>query len=269
KSATIKLLNFEREKIVFSTDQPGAAHIVKIAFHPRWQLTGKGKIYLAAPGYLLVVPETTRVELVYGTTAIGRWGISTSFFAVCIVVLQLLITIKPDWAERTRSAGANLLTQLLQLTQMNSQAQQRGLSPAMGKALLIWLALLAGINFEAYENNPERYYRSAWQAMRRQDYKLASIDFDSIEGRRSSPAAQEEALFWAAKAHELAGNRSAAKQRYQKLADQYTGRWLPESLYTLARLQRLDNQTGAALVLELRLRSDYPQHRYTRALNQQ
>jgi TolA-binding protein len=135
--------------------------------------------------------------------------------------------------------------------------------------LLIWLILLAGINFEAYQNNPERYYSSAWQAMNRQDYRAAAIDFDYIDGRRSSPAAQEEALFWAAKAHEQAGDRSAAKQRYQKLVDHYTGRWVPESLYTLARLQRLDNQPETALVLEQRLRSDYPQHAFTRALIQQ
>ncbi|MDD5275594.1 MAG: hypothetical protein PHR16_05885 [Methylovulum sp.] len=246
KAATVKLLNFERERIVFTTDQPGAAHLVKIAFHPRWQLTGKGKIYLAAPGYMVVVPENNRVELVYGTTLIGRWGQIASIFAVCVILGYLLLQIR-----RT------------------TQPRKLSLPSATGKALLIWLVVLAGINLYAYQNNPERYYRSGWQAMNRQDYQAAAIDFDRIEGRRSSPAAQEEALFWAAKAHELAGDRPVAKQRYQKLIGHYSGYWLPESLYTLARLQRLDSQPEAALALEQRLRNDYPQHSFTRALDQQ
>ncbi len=245
KDVTIELLSFEREKIVFTTDQPGAAHLVKIAFHPRWQLAGKGKIYLAAPGYMLVVPETNRVELVYGTTLMGRWGQIASILAVCVILGHLLLT--------RNSLQPNKITP----------------PPTIRNALLIWLVLLAGINFAAYQNDPERYYRSAWQAMNRQDYKAAAIDFDRIEGRRRSPAAQEEALFWGAKAHELGGNRNAAKLRYQKLADHYSGYWLPESLFTLARLQRLDNQPEAALALEQRLRNDHPQNSFTHAIDQQ
>lgn len=261
KAATIKLLSFEREKIVFTTDQPGTAHIVKIAFHPRWQLAGKGKIYLAAPGYMLVVPETSRVELIYGTTMIGLWGEIASIFAVCIIALQLFIAIM---LSRKRRANVTLFKQ----AQINSSTGKTALSSTIGKALLIWSILLAAINFAVYQNNPERYYRSAWQAMNHQDYKAAARDFDRIDGRRSSLAAQEEALFWAAKAHELAGNKAAAKQRYQKLVDHYTGYWLPESLYTLSRLHRLDNQPQAALILEQHLRNDYPQRSFTRALNQ-
>jgi hypothetical protein len=105
--------------------------------------------------------------------------------------------------------------------------------------------------------------------MNRQDYSAAAVLFDRTEGRRRGPASQEEALFWAAKAHELAGQRQAAKQRYQHIADHYTGFWLPESLYTLAHLQRLDNHADDALPLEQRLRRDYPQHLYTHQLDQQ
>lgn len=265
KAATIKLLSFERERIVFSTDRPGAAHLVKISFHPRWQLTGKGKIYLAAPGYMLVVPETNSVELIYGTTLIGRWGEVASIFAACVVALQLFVNIK---LGRKKTAPPALFVQLLKLTQIDWPPSGKMPSPAIGKALLIWLVLFGGINFEAYQNNPERYYRSAWQAMNRQDYKAAAMDFDHIEGRRRGPAAQEEALFWAAKAHEQAGDRVAAKQRYQKLIDQYTGRWVPEALFSLVQLHRLDSQPEDAHIFEQRLRNDYPQNIFTRVLNQ-
>ncbi len=266
KFATVQILSFEREKIVFTTDQPGVAHIVKIAYHPRWQLAGKGKIYLAAPGYMLVVPETNRVELIYGTTWIGLWGEIASTLAALIVALRLFIILHHG---QKSPAEASIFTYPTRPSQTNSQPHKTAASPSIGKALSIWLFLLAGIIFEAYINNPERYYKSAWQAINRQDYKTAAIDLDHIEGRRGSAASQEEALFWAAKAHELAGNRVAAKQRYQKLVDHYTGYWLPESLYTLARLHRLDNQLEAALVLEQHLRNGYPQHSFTHALDQQ
>ncbi|MGZ8135840.1 MAG: hypothetical protein ACXW1W_00920 [Methylococcaceae bacterium] len=241
KTANIQLLAFERQRIVFSTDRPGLPHLLKMSFHPRWQLKGKGRIYLAAPGYMMVVPETNQVELVYGTTPLGRFGEVASVLAFCIFIIQLL-------RKRNRLDGK----------------KSPGIS--VGKGVLIWSAVFFSINVESYQSNPERYYSRAWQSMHRQAYQAAASDFDHIEGRRRSSASQEEALFWAAKAHELAGNRLAAKQRYQKIADSYTGYWLPESLYTLAKLHRLDNQLEAALPLEQRLRSQYPQHAFTRAL---
>ncbi|OQK16831.1 hypothetical protein AU255_02700 [Methyloprofundus sedimenti] len=252
KPANIQQLNFEREKITFTTDQPGTAHIVKIAYHPRWQLTSKGAIYMAAPGYLLVVPETTHVELVYATTLIGQLGQITSLLAVCTIVFYLLYNIKkrrPISTEKNRSFRPQL-----------------PLPSSISSGLLIWFCLLTGINVDAYYHDPERYYRSGWKAMNQQDYKTAADDFDHIEGQRNSPATQEEALFWAAKAHELNGDRATSKHRYQKLIDHYNGYWLPESLYTLARLHRMDKQDEMASSLELRLRSRYPNHAFTQQL---
>ncbi|MDD5460894.1 MAG: tetratricopeptide repeat protein [Methylococcales bacterium] len=124
------------------------------------------------------------------------------------------------------------------------------------------------IDIALYQSDPERFYRKAWQELNRQNY-AAARDLDHIEGWRRSLASREEALFWAAKAYELAGDRQAAKRHYQKLTDQYTGYWVPESLYTLARLQRLDSCPDAALSLEQRLRTDYPEHRLTHALDLQ
>ncbi|MDD5460893.1 MAG: 6-pyruvoyl-tetrahydropterin synthase-related protein [Methylococcales bacterium] len=88
--ATIKLLTFEREKIVLTTDRPGFPHLVKMSFHPRWQFKGKGRIYLAAPGYMVVVPEVNPVELVYGATFIDRWGKAFSILALVVVIIQLV-----------------------------------------------------------------------------------------------------------------------------------------------------------------------------------
>lgn len=240
----ISQLRLERQRVSFHTNQPGFPHLLKMAYHPRWQMGSAGQLYLAAPGYLLVVPQTADVELVYGTTSLGKLGELASLLAAGVLLWQC-------WRRRF----------LLFVNTPPARSIRRG--------LWFWLGLLVAINAEAYSNNPERHYSQAWQAMRKSHYAAAALAFDASRQGRHHAAAQEEATFWAAKAYELAGERVLAKQRYQLIAEQFDGYWLPESLYTLAKLHRLDQHPEQSAPIEQRLRHDFPQNPYSQSLDAQ
>ena len=129
------------------------------------------------------------------------------------------------------------------------------------------LALLAaGFYFETH--SPERIYNKAWQAMAANRYAEASEGFARAYQLRRPPAKKEEALFWLAKASELAGRREQAKARYAELAERYHGYWLPESLFTYVLLERQDGHGPQAAPFALRLREEYPGNKWTLQLDE-
>lgn len=54
--------------IRFDTDSPGIPHYIRISYAPGWRSRGGEKIYPVSPGFMLLVPNSPRVEIVYGRT---------------------------------------------------------------------------------------------------------------------------------------------------------------------------------------------------------
>lgn len=94
--------------------------------------------------------------------------------------------------------------------------------------------------------------------MRTHRYGEAADLFRLAHERRRPPAKKEEALFWRAKASELAGRVPEAIAGYRELVERHHGYWVPESLYTLALLLRQEGRPAEALRYELQLREEYP-----------
>lgn len=248
KSA-VREVSLTRNELVFESEAIGQPHLIKFAYHPRWHLASKGSLYIAGPGFMLVVPQEREIRLVYGHTQVGWLGMLATALAV-------LYAIWFAWSQRKHAVASS-----------SSAA-----APAMNRRhwlplLAAWVLLvLAGIYFAV--RSPERVYSQAWEAMRSNQYQIAGEKFSLAYALRRPPAKKEEALFWLAKANELAGQRSAAKARYRELCDNYHGYWIPESLFTLALLEGLDGQAAAAETYARRLREEYPNNTWALKLEQ-
>lgn len=231
-----------RDRLSFSTSAPGRPHLVKITYHPRWRLESKGRIYLAAPGFMLVVPEETSVRLVFGTTTVGRLGEWASGFAALLLIALLCRRQAATPAAEARpyvlrwSANIALATALL------------------GCAL--WL----------HETSSARLYAEGWTEMNAEHFENAAALFLDASQRRRAPPAREEALFWAAKAFERAGRREQARAVYRELLDTGHGYWIPESLFTYAQLMRDAEQLSQARQAEARLEQEFPDNEWRRKL---
>jgi hypothetical protein len=68
------------ERIRIHTSVPGRPLLIKVSYHPRWQVEGADEVWLASPSFMLVVPTGNDVELVYRRSAIDwaalliTWG---------------------------------------------------------------------------------------------------------------------------------------------------------------------------------------------------
>jgi TolA-binding protein len=132
--------------------------------------------------------------------------------------------------------------------------------------LAVWLVMvLAGAWYAT--RAPEREYSRAWESMRANRYAEAAVDFLLAYERRRPQAKKEEALFWLAKASELAGRFDEAAARYRELVENYHGYWVPESLYTLVVLDKVSAGKIRAEAYAVRLRAEYPENRWARKLD--
>jgi 6-pyruvoyl-tetrahydropterin synthase-like protein len=244
-ASAVRAISLLRHELVFETDAVGSPHLIKIAYHPRWQLQSKGQLALAGPGYMLVVPQAKEIRLVYGHTLVGKFGLAATVLAAPYAMFAL-------WGRRRQPLFAT--------------AEVRPLKP-WRPALIAWLVLLAA-GFYFGTRSPERVYNLAWEAMRANRYVDASEGFARAYRLRRPPAKKEEALFWQAKASELAGRRAQAKARYLELAERYHGYWLPESLYAYVLLERQDGHPDQAAPFATRLREEYPGNKWALKLNE-
>ncbi|CAG4883197.1 conserved membrane protein of unknown function [Georgfuchsia toluolica] len=241
----VRVKSLSRHELVFETDAIGSPHLIKIAYHPRWQLQSKGQLALAGPGYMLIVPQEKEIRLVYGHTLVGKLGIAVTISAALYSLFAL-------WSRRRQ-------TQL-------ALAGEHALNP-WWPALTAWLVLLAA-GFYFGTHSPERVYNRAWQAMAANRYAEASEGFARAYQLRRPPAKKEEALFWLAKSSELAGQRAQAKASYRELAERYHGYWLSESLYTYVLMEKQDGHADRAAPFAARLREEYPGNKWTLKLDQ-
>lgn len=63
--------HFDDNHISIHTDCLGQPLIVKTSYHPRWQVRGARRIYPVTPGFMLIFPDASDVELTY------QWGSAT------------------------------------------------------------------------------------------------------------------------------------------------------------------------------------------------
>lgn len=241
--------SLDRHRMVFETSALGRPHLIKMAYHPRWHLESRGSLFVAGPGFMLVVPQEKEIRLVYGHTRLGTLGMVSTLIAALAV---LFLLIKGGKVSPLAGPSGEI-----------SSGYRRYCLPLLAG----WIFLvLAGLYFGV--GSPERIYKKAWEAMNDGHLGVAAETFQRAYDLRRPPAKREEALFWTAKAFERAGKQAEAKAAYRELIGKFHGFWLPESLYTYTQLERQEGHGKAVEPLIRRLRDEYPNNPWTLKLDQ-
>lgn len=227
--ARIQTRLLERERIHFQTSAPGQPVLIRVAFHPRWQLRTPGTLHLAAPGFLLVIPESETVELIFADTLIGRAGAWAS--------LAALLFMAALWRLDGRRP-----VQAVQLAPLRALLLVLGLG----------LAVLVG------RASPDSTYRLAWQAFDQGDFVHAAALFDNAAGTRLGHGRRQEARFWSATALDRAGDPATASGVFEEIALASAGHWVGDSLRYLLQQARNSGDEAAISRWNARLQAVAP-----------
>jgi hypothetical protein len=79
------------EEIEFTTNLVGHPHLIKISYHPNWQVTGADKIYLVAPSFMLVYPNQAKVHLRFEKSKYNHFGEALSLLGLTFVAISGII----------------------------------------------------------------------------------------------------------------------------------------------------------------------------------
>jgi len=82
------------ERIDFETTLIGHPHIVRVSYHPFWKVYGAKTIYLCAPSFILLIPETNQVSLVFEENIVHYAGWAFSFSSLILLLTYALRSMK-------------------------------------------------------------------------------------------------------------------------------------------------------------------------------
>jgi hypothetical protein len=226
----VKVKEFTRERLVFETDSPGQPHLIRMTYHPRWTSKGGEAIYLTEPSFMLIYPQTSTVELVYGWSWGGRIGAVFSLLGLLMLASGLV------WRSPLRP-NVNMP------------------EPSVRRGWFLGVFSAASLTILAFWwTDPEYAYQRGHRHGSQGDWTGASALFDRAFAGRKTPSGRSEALFWAARGLDLGGEKPEAAVRYAKLrAEHPESYWYPESVFRLIEIHLLrdDSETAESLYIEL------------------
>lgn len=102
KNAMIKE-KIKDEEVIFDTNLIGHPHLIKISYHPNWQVEGAEKIYLVSPSFMLVYPKQSHVRLYFGKTVFNYIGELLTLIGLSIYLISGIIYFIHGRNLRSRS----------------------------------------------------------------------------------------------------------------------------------------------------------------------
>jgi hypothetical protein len=236
----IEVLEFTRERFVFETNRPGEPHLIRMTYHPRWVSTAGETVFLTEPSFMLIYPQNTTVELVYGWSHGDRLGIALSLSGVGLLV----------WGLWRGSPPQPLLTQPVFLAR---RRRFFGFSAAIAVVLLVF-----------WWSDPEIAYARGHKLFKQQEWAAAAARFDRAFAGRETIGRQSEALFWAARSLDIGGKKHEAGLRYAKLRLEYAeSYWYPEAVFRLVEINLQSGDSDAAETLFTELLEHVPDYPWT------
>jgi hypothetical protein len=82
-------LEVDFNKLILFTTCPNRFHLLKFAYHPNWKSLSGEQIYLTSPGFLGLVPNQSKVELVFSNPR--SWQIAAGLSAFAFLVYLMLL----------------------------------------------------------------------------------------------------------------------------------------------------------------------------------
>lgn len=189
----------EEEEIRIETSHIGHPLLIKIMYHPNWQVEGADKIYLASPAFMIVYPENHVLRLSFGKGKADHAGLFLTLGVLATIVLvkirrnsfPLAAGIPGDFLTRHHAGAIMLMTFLLILLggwgavryyETPLHIYNRGLKlfekQDYDRARRQMEKFIKG--YPEYSLGDEAHYFFALSAYLRQDYESALEDFDGF-----------------------------------------------------------------------------------------
>ena len=86
-AVTISNVDIQQQSLSFEVDQVGVPVLIRVGYFPNWNASGADGPYRVGPNMMVVVPESTRVELTYGRSTVDWITILLTLAGIGLCVL--------------------------------------------------------------------------------------------------------------------------------------------------------------------------------------
>jgi hypothetical protein len=164
------------QEILLETSCIGKPHLIKVTYHPNWQVEGADKVYLVSPSFMLIFPQENKVRLFYGPGPWDRLGQLLSFLGLLVLLLHVpMPTIKGV-------TGWDLISKRFGLRTFHEIRLPFDPSPFARKTIMLVILTVSSItvaaaSFQAYINEPYRGYNRSIEYKDAGQYETARTGF--------------------------------------------------------------------------------------------
>ena len=224
------------EDIAIETSEPGRPLLIRMSYHPGWQVEGARKIYWASPSFMLIFPHENRVRLHFGRGAADYAGLAATLLGILGCV----------FAGRLKTGNLN---------QQRQVVPQRTLT---GLWILIFFSWAAASGWKSW-HRPGRLEGRAMKNYGAKHFSAARAGFEGIIQQDPQSPDAERALFFAGICDINLSDTPAGLRHWGELArDFWDGPHAAEAYFHLwemdTRLNRFPEARQAATLLF----RDYP-----------
>jgi TolA-binding protein len=224
------------QEILLETNCPGKPHLVKVSYHPNWQVEGAKKIYLISPSFMLIYPQEKNVRLYYGP---GLWdvlGQLMTMFGLLVLLLNLPLPGRKGqtaWLMVSKNLGG---------TASFFQGFFPDPSPFARRMILLVIFLAVAIfitafSYRAYMNEPYRSYNKNIKYKDAGQYEKARTGFRNFMNTYPLANLSQESAYYIGITYYLEKNDAEAIQAFEDYVKRYpSGNRIAEVHYHLGLL---------------------------------
>lgn len=257
----------DEEQIRFTTRCLNRPHLIKVAYHPGWEVDrGASGPYLVSPAFLLVYPTAEEVSLSFRNTGPRRLGVALNLMGLMILMgavawVQPAVRRSPwvarirgiQWIDHPRLNLLGFLTYLAGILIVVWRVIVVASQPSYPESLAQARQIFQGSDLEAaqrafqliterWPDEPtlaEPYYYWASSYIRAGDCSRALPVLAELTRRFPGSSYAAEATFHLGQCAEGAGNLPEAERNYREVIERFApSSWAEHATRRLAEIER-------------------------------
>ena len=204
------------DEIKIETNWVGKPLLVKVSYHPNWQVEGADRIHLVSPSFMLIYPNRTTVRLYYGRSWPDRAGTALTCLGLLILALNLPLfgrERKTGW--RLTAGRLNLPPSLIPELHFAIPARTR--KNILAVMLLGGMAGVGWFCYHTYTNDTNRLFNRAVQLRDAKRFDEARAAFRKVLIEQPFSNLSHDSAYYVAICFYLENKNSEAITAFRKL----------------------------------------------------
>lgn len=256
-------------EIQITTNCIGKPLLVKVSYHPNWQVEGADHIYLASPSFMLIYPTQSSVRLYYGRGWPDRLGVILSIMSLIILLLNLPIigaNRKTAWSLVARHLHIN--PSLIPNFDLNLSARTR--KKTLVTAIIACSLAVGWFCYHIYTSDINRLFNQAVTDKDAKQYDKAINSFRTIATAQPFSNLAQDSYYYIAICYYLGNKNIEAIAAFKKLINDYPkSLHVPEAYFHIALCQfRLGQQAEGNSTMN-HIVHDYPGSKWAKYASEQ